>query len=358
MMDQALLSRLNAGDSAQRLKTLKEAVKEADFPPMDPRYINNHIHTTYSFSPYSPSAAVYAARLEGLCTAGIVDHDSMGGCQEFLEAGRIVGRPVTIGVETRVSMQGTRFSSLRTNNPDQEGLSYMVLHAVPHKSIGMVQEYFKSKREHRNQRNRNMVDLINQLTGHHIDFDRDVLPLSEAQNGGAVTERHLMQALARAEDPKRSMMEEYDRIGQLKKDFIPRVYINADEECPKLLEYIDFCKQTGGILAYSYLGDVTTSVTGDKKAQRFEDEHLDSLFDLLDNVGIRAITYMPTRNTQAQLDRLRALCRKHEMLEISGEDINSPRQSFVIKKMEDPQFENLITSTWDLIKHENGGTIP
>ena len=58
------------------------------------------------------------------------------------------------------------------------------------------------------------------------------------------------------------------------------------------------------------------------------------------------------------LDRLRALCRRYGMMEISGEDINSPRQSFVIKRMEDEQFHNLIHSTWELIKHENGGTLP
>ncbi len=108
---------------------------------MNPRFINNHIHTFYSFSPYSPSAAVFAARSEGLCTAGIVDHDSMGGAEEFIEAGKIIDLPVTVGVEGRVSMAGTP-ETLRTNNPDQLGVSYMVLHAVPHRNIGRVQEYF------------------------------------------------------------------------------------------------------------------------------------------------------------------------------------------------------------------------
>ena len=46
-------------------------------------HINNHIHTTFSFSPYSPTAAAWRARAEGLCTAGIIDHDSLGGNREF-----------------------------------------------------------------------------------------------------------------------------------------------------------------------------------------------------------------------------------------------------------------------------------
>ena len=46
--------------------------------------------------------------------------------------------------------------------------------------------------------------------------------------------------------------------------------------------------------------------------------------------GVKAVTYMPTRNTPEQLSRLRKLCDDYGMFQISGEDINSPRQIFVI----------------------------
>ena len=55
----------------------------------------------------------------------------------------------------------------------------------------------------------------------------------------------------------------------------------------------------------------------------------------------------------APLQRLRTLCESYGMFQISGEDINSPRQSFVIKAMENPMFANLIDATWTLIAHEN-----
>ncbi len=369
MIDIDILRRLNAPTQAERLENLAAAVGTASFPPVDPRMINNHIHTSYSFSPYSPAAAVYAARAEGLCTCGIVDHDSIGGAEEFIEAGGIVGIPTTVGIEARVSMAGTPLADRRTNNPDQIGVSYMAMHGIPHRSIGMVQAYFAPLRERRNERNRKMLERINALyaaDGVSLDFERDVLPLSMYRDGGSVTERHLMRALARAliacgraerggaEDSLDGMLAEYDLVGRLKKECIPKVYIDADDECPRLDDYVAFCKEAGGVLAYAYLGDVTQSVTGDKKAQRFEDAYLDELFDILHAHGVRAVTYMPTRNTQAQLNRLRALCDKHGMFQISGEDVNSPRQSFVIEKMRDPQFENLIDSTWRVIRHENG----
>ena len=121
MIDLKILNRLNAPTAAERLAELRAILPETRFPPMVPQYINNHIHTTYSFSPYSPTAALYAARMEGLCTAGIIDHDSISGAREFLEAAAIVGMPVTIGMECRVSMADTPLRGRRTNNPDQAG---------------------------------------------------------------------------------------------------------------------------------------------------------------------------------------------------------------------------------------------
>ncbi len=44
--------------------------------------VNNHVHTTYSFSPYEPSAAAYAAWKAGLGIVGSIDHDSIGAARE------------------------------------------------------------------------------------------------------------------------------------------------------------------------------------------------------------------------------------------------------------------------------------
>ncbi len=384
MIDAKILEALNVSGMENRLDALKEAIKTAVFPPQDKRYINNHIHTCYSFSPYSPTAAVYAARAEGLVTAGIMDHDSIAGAEEFIKAGEIMEFPITVGMECRVRMDGTAFCDRRTNNPDQPGISYMAIHGVPHENIGKLQAYFAPRREKRNHRNRNMIANINELLADHgirLDFDRDVLPLSMYSDGGSVTERHLMLALARAllqkadgdlvgllqrvgvnlSDKQKALLTdetnphaEYDLLGVLKGAFVSNIYVDATDECPTLAEAVALAKDVGGILCYAYLGDVGDSVTGDKKAQKFEDDYLDDLMETLKAYGVRAITYMPTRNTSTQLTRLRSLCDAHGFFQISGEDINSPRQSFVIRAMERPEFANLIDSTWAIIAHEKG----
>ena len=381
MIDIQILEKLNAPTREARLANLREIVKTTQFPPMVPQYINNHIHTTYSFSPYSPTAAVYAARMEGLCTAGIIDHDSISGAEEFLEAAEIVDIPVTIGMECRATMDGTSMEGRRTNNPDQVGCSYMTIQSVPHDKVGRLTEFFAPYRAARDVRNRKMIARINDLLGMTLDYDRDVLPLSMHHEGGGVTERHLMYAVAKAmvakagkgqgmvdylgsiglklsDKQKNQMLDtaypfyEYDLLGILKSAFVPKIYIDATDECPKVRDLVALCQEIDAILCYAYLGDVGDSVTGDKKAQKFEDDYLDEVFDCLKDVGVKAVTYMPTRNTMAQLERLRGLCDRYGMFQISGEDINSPRQSFIIRAMENPMFQNLIDATWKLIEHE------
>jgi len=386
MIDIAILNKLDAPTGEERLRNLAEVLKTTAFPPAVPEYINNHIHTTYSFSPYSPTAAVYAARMEGLCTAGIIDHDSISGAREFLEAARMIGMPVTIGMECRASMDGTAMEGRRTNNPDQLGVSYMTIQGVPHDKIDELNGFFAPYREARGRRNRAMVEKIDKLLpGIGLDYDRDVLPLSEYREGGGVTERHLMFALARrmiakagrgqgmvdylrsigltlSQKQQAQMLDtaypfyDYDLLGILKSAFVPQIYIDATDECPNVRDVVALCRRIDALLCYAYLGDVGQSVTGDKKAQKFEDDYLDDVIACLRELGVRAVTYMPTRNTMEQLTRLRRLCDENGLFQVSGEDINSPRQSFIIRAMENPLFSNLIDATWKLIDHENKHT--
>ena len=372
---------LNAPD---RLDNLRKLVAGHEKPEQGTD-VNNHIHTTYSFSPYSPTAAVWFAREAGLCTCGLMDHDSIAGAEEFLEAAEIAGMNATVGMECRVSFANTPFAHRRINNPDQDGVAYMALHGVPHNRIDELNDFFAPYRERRNERNRKMVAAVNSLMGQYgveMDFERDVLPLSNADKGGSVTERHLSSALAYKMLEKIGSGEKlvsfikdtmklplskkiegylldennpyamYDLLGWIKSELIAKFYIPATDECPDVRDVLALSDRIGAISAYAYLGDVGDSVTGDKRAQKFEDDYLDDLVPYLKGLGYRAITYMPSRNTMAQLRRLRALCVEHDLVQISGEDVNSPRQSFVCEALRNPEFLNLLEGTWALIAHE------
>jgi hypothetical protein len=302
--------------------------------------VNNHIHTTYSFSPYTPAAAVQKAKEAGLQCAGIVDHDSISGADEFIAEGKRLGFPVTVGFEMRLYHAHTAIGRRRTNHPDQDDISYLTFHGVPHTRFGEVDGFLKPVRKARGERNRAMCERLG------LDYKREVLPLSMHEKGGSVTERHILFAKAKGD---------YAELARLKSEFKDYIPANRDE-CPDIETALEFANANGIIATYPYLGDVTKSVTGDKKAQKFEDGYLDELIEILYNMGFRAISYMPSRNTREQLLRLRALCDKFGMLQISGEDINSPSQPFICEAMREPMFANLVETTWALIGHEQAAT--
>jgi len=380
-----ILNLLNAQTAEERLANLKKVLEnEESAPEVKPQFANNHIHTFYSFSPYSPTAAVYFARAEGLLTAGIMDHDSIAGADEFRAAGKIAKIGTTCGFECRVSMKNTKFKDIKTNNPDQIGVSYMAFHSVPAEAFARVQEVFALLRDRRNERNKRMIKIINDIAGEYglsIDFENDVVPLSHFNDGGSITERHVLCALADkiietqgvsgtldflenklglslSAKQKQWLTDadpihfRYDVLGVLKSSLNERTYLPADDECMTLEEAVALAKEIGAILCYAYLGDIAESPTGDKKAAKFEDEYLDELLDVLKEAGVDGVTYMPSRNTEAQMTRLISLCREKGFKEISGEDINSSRQSFICKELEKPQFTHLVDAAWELVRRE------
>ena len=389
---QELIENLNHPDVSIRLESLKklmDKIKDGQLDkPVKKNDVNNHIHTTYSFSPYSPAKAIWMAFQAGLATAGIMDHDSISGAEEFIEAGKIAGIATTIGVELRADFSHTPLSGRKINNPDQNSVAYMALHGIPHTQINRVKEFCKPCTNWRNERNRLMTTKINDILPPvlHLDFDRDIVPASNFADGGSITERHILYALSvkmiQTYGKGRPLLDfmknllklninskteaflldlqnpyyAYDLLGLLKSELVGSFYIDAATECPEVSEVIQFSDAIGAISAYAYLGDVGDSVTGDKKAQKFEDDYIETLFKVIKALGFKAVTYMPSRNTMEQLDRLRKLCEQYDFFQISGEDINSPRQPFICNALRNEKFKNLIDAAWALVGHELAAT--
>ena len=133
------------------------------------------------------------------------------------------------------------------------------------------------------------------------------------------------------------------------------MYVEAEtEETPDVKTVLPFLNRIGCIPTYIYIGDIRggANTPDDRKVQKFEDDHLEELFECLASYGLRAISYVPSRNDMDQVVRIRQLCRKYGMFEICGEDINQPRQSFICthKTEEDRNFFN--NSTRALVGHE------
>ncbi len=379
----------------ERLAALRvhAARKDATPPSSELREINNHIHTIYSFSPYTPSSAALRARDAGLVAAGSVDHDSIGAAEEMIEACAILGMGGCSGFELRVSFREDAdgrpgpFADRKINNPDSLGYVYMTIQGVPAQARQKVRDFLIPIQAKRNERNQAMMERANAIlheTGfREIDFQQDVLARSKAAEGGGVTERHLLQAvstvlierwgkgpalveglstafglrpaakivgfLSDSENPHYL----FDLLGILKSSFLDKIYIQPDgNECIPAKRAVDFARSIGAVPAYAYLGDVGESPTGDKKAEKFEDDFLEALFDELGRYGYGAVAYMPPRNTVDQLQRVQRLCAERGLLESAGVDINSSRQSFNCPEVLRPEYSHLVDTTWALIAHE------
>ena len=168
----------------------------------------------------------------------------------------------------------------------------------------------------------------------------NVAAISQAHAGGSITERHILYALSLKlieengkgqalvdfvegplQIPLAGKLREllldvnnphyaYDLLGAFKASLVPEFFIISDyDECISVYDAVKFANQIGAIPAYAYLGDVGESPTGDKKAEKFEDDFLDDLVPELAAIGFKAITYMPPRNTKEQLFRLQKLCQ-------------------------------------------------
>jgi hypothetical protein len=331
--------------------------------------------------------AALKAREAGLEAAGSVDHDSYAAASEMRRACALLHIGCVTGFEIRVSLRHTEFANRKLNSPDSQGIVYMTIQGVPVAATSKVKDFLAPVATARGKRNRRMVENLNTIITASgispLSYDNDVVPLSMATKGGSVTERHILYALsqrlikeagqgesllrllkekfglevsgkarAHLEDEKNPYYS-WDLLGILKSSFNDRIFIQPDEnECPPVEKATAFALSINAIPSYAYLGDIGVSPTGDKKAEKFEDDFLDALIPRLKDFGFLGLTYMPPRNTAAQLERLHKLCVQYSFLEICGVDINSPRQTFNCPEIRRPEFSILVDSTWALAAHE------
>lgn len=362
--------RLNA------LKALAAAVKNGELKPSENSGgISHHIYTTYSFSPYTPSKAAFMGYMSGLDTIGIIDRDSVSGAKEFLAACDMLGIAATFGAESLVKFDSTLLKDVQLNCAEQTSLGFCVLHGIPHQSIDRFTGYFEYYAEKRTERLKKMTENYNELLkeyGLTLDFEKDIASLGTVSDGGVLTEEHLLLAVTNkilekydkgndtvefllgelelelTDEQKKYLNDtfnpgyELDMVDVLRQDLLP-MWVDADEECPDVKEFAKIAKETGAILAYSYTGS--------------EEISADELLSVLKGLGFNGITYQPAKLTAEQLDELKKLCVKYDLLQISGEFVNRPRQPFAAAEANTDAFDYLKDTSWAIIGHEKASSV-
>ncbi len=335
----------------------KTGETEAFSSPDESEKINLAIHTDYSFSPYSPSLAAYMACKNGLALAGISDHDTLSGAEEFKKATAIFGTEATYGVQLRVRVNFGK--PIKLNNFYENNLAFVSIRGIPYPSIKKLNKKLGGVRAARLARDREMTERLNariKKFGMSVDFEKDVLKNSCYKDGGTVTERHILYAFAKqivqkyptAEEIKTFLKEgvnvntdsrfdlylsdvkssyfAYDLVDCIKNE-IRFFYVPASDAI-ELAEAVSLAKEFGGLVTYSYLGNSVRNIDGEEKVFPMEDGNAEEIISFLASSGVDGIECVMPNMTDERLEIIDGLAEKYGMFVLPCCDINSPRQKF------------------------------
>ncbi|MGI9141505.1 MAG: PHP domain-containing protein [Gemmatimonadaceae bacterium] len=165
--------------------------------------IDLHLHSTASDGILPPAQVVEAARVAGLSTIALTDHDTVAGVEEAVRAGADAGVRVIRGVELSAH-EGERGREVHV----------LGLHVT---RLDALERELSALREKRMERARLIVARLNEI-GVGISLG-DVLAQAD---GGAVGRPHIARAMIRS-GAVADQREAFDRyLGQGRAAFIPK----------------------------------------------------------------------------------------------------------------------------------------
>ena len=381
-----LLPRLSSANAEERVAsvTMLRSVDKEDriFAPKPRERDQKLLLKTYcSQTSYSPSALAYDCYCAGCKLIGIADQDSLAGAKEFADACDALEIGGLIGVEVSCYLSRDKKQNLRLNHMYQNDVVNLVLTGIPRTKIDRVQQWLSKYRERRNDRNRLMVDALNERVekiGIHVEYE-NVIAASQAFEGGTVTEWHILVAFANA------LVERYGRGGHLldalvkklglpisektrknlsdvvgNKNYINDIaialrseimlfYVEADRDLCSILELMHIANEVGGIVIYPYMGDIEQTVFGELRVQKYEDAFLFELLSELARIGVKGVTYCRSRHTPEQIARIREYAGKLGLLTLSGETLFHNRQETEGEPLDPEQDEDTFRNAYALL---------
>jgi hypothetical protein len=311
-------------DAPARLKSLDAAVRrgaldqllaawragEITLPPASD-LVNLHCHTCFSYNGYdhSPSSLAWLAREQGWHMMATVDFDVLDGVEETLAAGDTLGVRVAAGLETRTILP--EFAAYEINSPGEPGVSYHIgVGLTRGEAPAEAKRLLAQMRRTAAERNRDLVARVNAyLDPVTIDYDRDVLPLTPADNA---TERHILIAYdvaARRRYPQRAALLAFWAAKLRADEAVVDQAIGATPS-PSELVRGKLMKRGGvgyvppGPQSFPSYAEVTRMiiacgaipVLGWLDGASAGEQRMDELLDLVLALGVGAVNIVPDRN--------------------------------------------------------------
>ncbi len=191
--DQNLIDQLDSFLAPQRQAALLELLTRHPEAPAETTCVNMHMHSFFSFNGegWSPSHLAWNARQDGLYAMALCDFDVLAGLHETLAAADLLRLRAAVSFESRVFF--SEYADSEINSPGEPGVFYFMGcgFTQPPEKESKAEETLAAMLNQSHRRNRDLIDRVNsKLSGLDLDYERDVLPLTPAQNA---TERHIVR---------------------------------------------------------------------------------------------------------------------------------------------------------------------
>jgi predicted metal-dependent phosphoesterase TrpH len=255
--------------------------------------IDLHLHTTASDGTFTPTQLVQQAAKLGLKIISVTDHDTVGGVQEAIDAGKTVGVEVIPGIELGSDIGGQ----------DIHILGYF----IDYKSVWLLNflESLKLVRLGRAEQ------ILKKLTEYKINLDlNEVLKLAR---GGIVTRAHIGQAMVDQRHVA-SIREAFDKyLGRDKPCYVVKYnYSSAD--------VINAIKTVGGIPVLAHPGI----------------SKIDELIPSLVKEGLMGLEAIASDHSPSLIEHYQWIAKRFNLITTGGSDDHGPRTPgrFLIGKVQ------------------------
>ncbi|GGK12669.1 PHP-like protein [Caldalkalibacillus thermarum] len=250
--------------------------------------IDLHTHTTASDGTNPPAENVRLAREKGLKAIAITDHDTVGGIEEALAAGRECGVEVVPGIE---------ISTLR-HGQDVHVLGYF----IDYQQEGLHHELHKL-RDVRAKRNEMMVARLNELG---IEITMEEVRAKQTEPEGNIGRPHIAEVLM-DKGIVDSMEEAFEKyLGREGKAYVNPPRISPEDAVRLILRY-------GGIPVLAHPG-------------LYDD---DPLIEELVALGLKGIEVYHPDHTDREIEKYSRIAAELQLIATGGSDFHGERNGHI-----------------------------
>lgn len=250
---------------------------------MHRRYIDLHIHTTYSDGTFTPVQVVEKAAAAGLVAVGIADHDSTLGIEEAMSAA--AGKEIEVVPAVELSCTAHEL--------DIHVLGYFVDY-----NDAALLEVLSRIREERFER---AVKMVKKLKGMGVDLS--MADVEHLAGGGAVGRPHIAEVLLK-NGYVNNFGEAFVRyIGYHSPAYVPKMEMSPGEA-------FGLVKSVGGIPVFAHPGTVGR----------------DEIIPEFVKQGLEGIEVWHSKHDPSTARRLAKIARSYGLLMTGGSDCHGERQ--------------------------------